>query len=171
MSRLRSPRLSHPPSPQYMHPVFMYSCRCVRFISVFRRAGSVWQNHPPFYGTWQSLCVTDSRDTAWIWITVVLSAGTEARVTVKMHVVYQVWAEKEGECFPLCVWCPSRKLEVFIVTEEIRVNTLAGRICRKATHALCDVTKGICDKWALMFLQQNSENISVRRCGMYMYAC
>lgn len=36
----------------------------------FRQAGSVWQNLPPFHAAWQWLCVIDSRDTVWIWITV-----------------------------------------------------------------------------------------------------
>lgn len=60
-------------------------CASVKFISVQRRAGSTWQRHPPFYGAWQPLCLTDNWHAKCIWIMHAFPAlcNAEAGVMVK----------------------------------------------------------------------------------------
>lgn len=106
----KCPDCVHPVSAIHLRHNICTPCLCTPAgvsgsFSAFRWAGSAWQNHPPFYGTWQSPSVTDCRDTAWIWITAALSAGAEAGVTGKVHAVHRVWAEKKRRMFPFRVSC------------------------------------------------------------------
>lgn len=120
MSRMHPPILHHLHSQQISIFMFMLLCSCVKFSSVQQRAGSVWQHHPPFYGTWQARRMTDNWDTKYFWIMQAFSAMLEMR--------WRWWWWSDGTCTE----SPTRAL-----TPARRAHTKGDARSSRLVNALC----------------------------------